>query len=125
MFQLMALLLALVPAARALEPGQQVTVTAADGSVISGVVVSSGPAAQGAQSPPPMGFQPNQTATYIGVPVIPVQPLSPPEQKRFLKQQEAEREARKHQVTTPTSDWQFDLQQALDRQAHGLPFNAP
>jgi hypothetical protein len=122
MTQLFAVLLTLASAARALEPGQPVTITAPDGSVISGVVVSSG-----APLSSQMGFNtaPPQTATYIGVPVIPVRPPTPQDQERFLKRQEAEREARKHQVTTPTSDWQFNLQQALDRQARGLPFSAP
>lgn len=123
MTHLLAVLFALASAAGALEPGQTVTVTTADGSVVSGVVVSSGAAP--APALPPMGFVPGQGATYIGVPVVPVQPVTADDQKRFLQQQEAEREARKHQVTTPTSDWQFNLQQALDRQARGLPFSAP
>jgi hypothetical protein len=43
----------------------------------------------------------------------------------FLKRQAAERDERRHEVTSPLSDWQFSLQQALDRQARGLPFRAP
>ncbi|MFI5350150.1 MAG: hypothetical protein ACHQ2Z_11435, partial [Elusimicrobiota bacterium] len=43
----------------------------------------------------------------------------------FLRKQALEREARTHEVTNPTSDMEFKLQQALDRQARGLPFAAP
>ena len=47
------------------------------------------------------------------------------EQKEFLSKQAAEREARRHQATSRESDFQFNLQQALDRQARGLPFSLP
>ena len=43
----------------------------------------------------------------------------------FLRTQALAREARTHEVTNPTSDMEFKLQQALDRQARGLPFAAP
>jgi hypothetical protein len=45
--------------------------------------------------------------------------------EKFLNKQAAEREARTHEATTPVSDMQFRLQQALDRSARGLPVGAP
>jgi hypothetical protein len=124
-----ALLLA-VRSAFALDPGQPVTLTMPDGTVVNAVVSSSttaGPTLppMGFGTPPPGQTQPPYGSTYVGVPLIPVQPLTLQQKHEFLKRQEAEREARKHEATTPTSDWQFDLQQAVDRQAHGLPFNLP
>jgi hypothetical protein len=47
------------------------------------------------------------------------------DQGELLKRQAEEREARRHETTTPASDFQFNLQQALDRQAHGLTFGPP
>lgn len=49
----------------------------------------------------------------------------PKDAARFLEKQAAAREARTHEVTNPVADMQFQLQQALDRSARGLPFGAP
>ena len=88
-------------------------------------------AIQGA--PQTLGFASNNTVEIVPADDIAI--VGPPlhrERERdrddaadFLKKQAAEREARTHEVTNPTSDMQFKLQQALDRQAHGLPFSAP
>ncbi len=79
-------------------------------------------------SPAPMGYaSPAPIFGFGSAPVTVVtiaQPLTPQQQEAFLKQQESDREARRRQVTTPESDFQFRLQQALDRRARGLPFVA-
>jgi len=62
---------------------------------------------------------------YAPVVMAPPRHYSRAEQAAFLRRQAAEREARKSQVTNPVSDWQFRLQQALDRAARGLPFAGP
>lgn len=81
-------------------------------------------------SPPPMGFvnaQPAYPAYYAGYPTyvavaVPVAHAPAPDgYEALLRGQAAEREARRHQVTTPESDFQFNLQQFIDRGAPRLP----
>lgn len=77
-------------------------------------------------SPPPMGFvnaQPAYPAYYAGYPTyvavaVPVARAYAPATDGYealLRRQAAEREARRHQATTPESDFQFNLQQFIDR----------
>ena len=92
---------------------------------------SSLPYSQAVQTPPPIGYAsaPYYPANYAYPAVLLVEPapqFTPQEQKEFLRGQAEARE--KHFQTafrTPESDLQFNLQQALDRSARGLPFNRP
>lgn len=61
---------------------------------------------------------------YVPVPVSPAREITQEERDAFLKEVQARREALRHRVTTPLEIWQFRLQEALDRQAHGLGFSS-
>jgi hypothetical protein len=83
---------------------------------------------------PPLGFAtptqqnglpPGEFYAPAVVYAAPARPFSRREQRAFLARQAAERDARRHEATNPVSDFQFDLQQALDRQSRGLPFSRP
>jgi hypothetical protein len=86
-------------------------------------------AVQGAPAPT-LGFPSSNALEIVSADDIYAGPLPRRERDRddgadFLKKQADAREARTHEVTNPTSDMQFKLQQALDRSARGLPFSAP
>ena len=62
---------------------------------------------------------------YVPVLASPPRRLTPEEQERFLREQEARREAyRRRTDKSLLMDWQFRFQEALDRHAHGLSFES-
>lgn len=88
---------------------------------------------------PPMGFNtppPGQINTgaaasvatdpnVVAVPVVQQRhEFSEKERAEFLKNQADEREQRRHENTSPLSDFQFNLQQAIDREERGIPTGA-
>jgi len=80
------------------------------------------PAPLGFASPGP-GACPQQFSSTVVVPVRSAsrRRFSKKEQEKFLKELDARREAFKRRPSTPMEDFQFRMQESLDRQAHGLP----
>lgn len=66
-------------------------------------------------SPPP---------SLPGAPLAPRRDVRLPHRQDFEAEAAARREAYRHMPSTPLMDFQFRLQEALDRRAHGLPFSA-
>ena len=97
----------------------------ASGSAGSAGATASGPSFEAVPKPerqaPPREASPR--------PAPPLSPAPAPggvlvSRDAFLKELDARREAYKRQPSTPLMDFQFELQEALDRSAHGLPFRA-
>lgn len=79
-----------------------------------------GPEVHGVPQPSPGYNAP--PVFFIPVPVSAPRAITKEEREEFLRGQEARREALRHRPTTPLEIFQFRLQEALDRHAHGLAF---